>query len=762
MMYAVGYDRVVRSKGKRNVSLSPTRRAARLLPLLAALILGGSPAARADEAKPFLHPLFTDNMVLQRGIPDPIWGWTTPGNAVNVRLNGRATRVVAGPDGKWVARIGPFKAGGPYTLTVKGPQSVTLRNILIGDVWLCSGQSNMEFGVGNLLNAKEEIAHADHPNIRLFTVARAVSQTPLALPVGRWQVCGPKTITEGQWSGFSAVAYCFGRKLEKDLHVPIGLIHSSWGGTPAEAWTSAEALAPLPDFAPVVTAMQQARQDPNGFGKTTDAWYAKHDPGSAVGGVADKTWADPDLSTSDWKTIQEPVSFQQSGIPELAGTNDVVWLRREFDLPAAWSGKDLTLHLGPVDDRDTTYINGAPVGGLNDYAAPRDYKVPAALLKPGRNVLAVRVLDTGGANDTGGLTGKADALKIEAVGDPAPAVPLAGPWLVKVGAPIPADDPAPVVPGTDQNAPTTLYNGMVSPLVPFGLKGAIWYQGESNAGRGKQYQTLLPALISDWRKRFGVGDFPFLVVQLANFDPDLARHTQPGESGWAEVREAQLLTAEHLPRVGIAVTDDIGEAGDIHPKNKQEVGRRLALAAEALAYDKPVEYGGPLYQSLTVEGNKIRLKFTHLGGGLVAKELDLGAALVKSAEAAKSAPAPVQAAKTAAAVGAAKAVKAVEAASVTVKSAAITDEKPAEKTPVKAAAKNAAEKNAAEKLLGFAGAGADGVFVWADARIDGDTVLVSSPTVPQPTDVRYGWADSPVCNLYSKADLPAPPFRTGK
>ena len=717
------------------------RRLTRLLPLLAVFIFAGLAAARADEAKPFLHPLFTDNMVLQRGMADPIWGWTTPGNPVNVRLNGQATRVIAGKDGKWVAHLGPFPAGGPYTLTVKGPQSVTLKNILIGDVWLCSGQSNMEFGVGNLLNAKEEIAQSDHPNIRLFTVARAVSQTPLSLPVGRWQVCGPKTITEGQWNGFSAVAYFFGRTLEKDLHVPIGLIHSSWGGTPAEAWTSAAALSPLPDFAPVVTAMQQARQDPNGFGRATEVWYAKHDPGSAVGGAAGKTWADPDLSTTGWKPLTLPVAFGDTDVPEFHA-NGVFWLRRTFDLPAAWAGKDLTLHLGPVDDRDTTYINGTPVGGLNVSTAPRDYKVAASLLKPGQNTLAVRVLDTGGQ---GGIYGKAEDMRIETTGDPAPPVPLAGPWLCKLGTTLPADDPAPVVPGTDQNTPTVLYNGMISPLIPFGLKGAIWYQGESNAGRGKQYQSLLPALIGDWRGRFGAGEFPFLVVQLANYDPDLAKHTQPSDSGWAEVREAQLLTAEHGRRVGLAVTDDIGEAGDIHPKNKQEVGRRLALAAEAIAYDKPVEYEGPLYESMALEGNAIRLKFTHLGGGLVAKELDLGAVLVKQAEAAKDAvPAPVQAQKTAEAVGAAKAVKAAEAASVTAKSPEKTPEKPP------------------QKLLGFAVAGADGAFVWADARIDGDTVVLSSPTVPQPTDVRYGWADSPVCNLYSKAGLPASPFRTGK
>ena len=731
----------------------PQRRAAALLLLAAAPALLRPVAARADDPKPFLSSLFTDNMVLQRGIPDAVWGWTTPGRAVTVSLGGKTARAVAGPDGKWTARIGPFKEGGPYTLTVSGPQSVTLSNVLVGDVWLCSGQSNMEFGLGNGLDADKETAAADYPNIRLLLIDHQIAASPQqTVTGGPWAVCTPQSVRKGGWNGFSAVGYFFGRDLYQSQHVPIGLIESNWGGTPAEAWTSAEALAPLPDFAPVVTAMQQARQDPNGFGRTAEAWYAKHDPGSAG-----KTWADTDLQTTDWKPIQEPVSFQQSGIPELAGTNDVVWLRRDFDLPAAWAGKDLTLHLGPVDDRDTTYINGTPVGGLNDYAAQRDYKVPAALLKPGRNVLAVRVLDTGGANDVGGLTGKPDALKIEAVGDPMPAVPLAGPWQVKVGGPIPADDPAPVVPGSDQNAPTTLYNGMISPLVPFGLKGAIWYQGESNAGRGKQYQTLLPALIGDWRARFRGGDFPFFIVQLANFDPDLAKHTQPGESGWAEVREAQLLTALHTPKVGIAVTDDIGEAGDIHPKNKQEVGRRLALAAEAITYGQPVEYAGPLYQGMTTEGGKIRLKFTHLGGGLVAKSLDIGAALIKSVEAAKSlAPAPVQAAKTAEAVGAAKAVKAAEAASVTEKSPAKTDEKPSEKAPEKAA----------EKLLGFAIAGADGRFVWADARIeksaDGDTVVVSSPDVPQPTDVRYAWADSPVCNLYNKAGLPASPFRTGK
>ena len=639
-------------------------------------------SAPADEAKPFLHPLFTDNMVLQRGEADAVWGWTAPGQTVTVSLNGKTASAIAGTDGKWTAKIGPFKAGGPYTLTVKGTQTVTRQNVLIGDVWLCSGQSNMQFGIGNTLHAEDEIAAANYPNIRLFMVGNQIATAPKTLPSsGTWDICTPQTVKQGGWNGFSAVGYFFGRGLSQDLHVPIGLIESNWGGTPAEAWTSTEALSTMADFRPTLAAMKQMQANGGDIAALMTLWYAKHDPGSAG-----KTWADSDLNTTDWKPITLPVLFQDAGIPELSKTNGVVWFRREFDLPAAWTGKDLALHLGPIDDRDTTYVNGVKVGGLNAYDAPRDYTVPASALKPGRNVIAVRVLDTGGK---GGIYGKPEQLKLEAVGDPAPPVSLAGPWLCHLGTPLIADDPVPQLPGNGPNDPTVLYNGMVAPLVPFGLKGAIWYQGEANTGNGKQYQTLLPTMIGDWRSRFGT-EFPFYIVQLANFDPSYKPDAPapPARSGWAELREAQSMTAQHLPKTGLAVTIDIGDAGDIHPKDKQDVGHRLVLDAEALTYGKKIEYSGPLYQSMKVEGNAVRLKFTHLGGGLVAKGGD--------------------------------------------------------------------------KLLGFEIAGSDGLFVWADAKIEGDTVVVSAASVSNPTDVRYAWADNPICNLTNKADLPASPFRTGK
>ena len=660
--------------------LFSAKRAAQSVLLGAACAALSVTPGRADETKPFLHPLFTDSMVLQRGVADPVWGWTTPGQTITVRFHGKTAKAVADADGKWTAKIGPFKEGGPYTLTVEGPQKVTLHDVLIGDVWLCSGQSNMEFGLGNTLNADAEISAANYPNIRLFWVKDKVALTPQpTLTTNGWAVCTPQSVKVGAWNGFTAVGYFFGRDLYRDQHIPIGLIESNWGGTPAEAWTSAEALNTMPDFQPRVAAMKQILTQGTDPAATMNQWYAKHDSGS-IG----KTWADPDLDTSAWKTMTLPTAWEAAGIPELAAFDGVVWFRKEVTLPAEWNGKEAALHLGPVDDRDTTYVNGVKVGSLNTFDAARNYTVPASVWKPGRNVIAVRVLDTGGE---GGLDGKPEQMSLETAGQPA--ISLAGPWQYQVGTPLPADDPVPVLPGSNQNDPTVLYNGMIAPLVPFGLKGAVWYQGESNAGNGKQYQTLLPTLIGDWRSRFG-SEFPFYIVQLANFDP----HYKPGapappaQSGWAELREAQLLTSEKLPKTGLAVTIDVGDVSDIHPKDKQDVGHRLALAAEALTYGRKIEYSGPLYQSMAVEGSAIRLKFTHLGGGLVAKGRDT--------------------------------------------------------------------------LQGFEIAGSDGNFVWADAKMDGDTVVVSSPSVTQPTDVRYAWADNPICNLFNKAGLPASPFRTGK
>lgn len=661
-----------------------------LAPVALALSLFCVPQAHAQTTPdhPFLHHLFSDNMVLQRDMRDPVWGWTDPNKAVSVRTDkddgtrSQSVAVVSGADGRWMARIGPFKAGGPYTMTVTGPQTVTLTNVLVGDVWICSGQSNMSFGIGGAVNGQQEIADANYPEIRLYTVPNRISTEPQTDLNSKWDVCSPQTVGVGGWNGFTAVGYFFGRDLYQKLKIPIGLIHSSWGGTVAQAWTSAGALDTMTDFKPQVADFQKnvdlQKNGPQDFQTTMANWYSKIDPGSAVGA----SWADPAANTADWATMKLPGYWENSGVPALAAFDGVVWYRKEFDLPQDWQGKDLILHVGPVDDRDTTYVNGVRVGGLDGADLQRDYPVGNQLLKPGKNVISVRVLDTGGM---GGIHGKPEDMRIEAPGVAgSQPISLAGDWQYKISAPLAQSGQPPVQIGQDPNQVTVLYNGMIAPLEPFAIKGAIWYQGESNAGNAMQYRTLLPTMIKDWRSHFGEGAFPFYIVQLANF---MGVQNQPSEGGWADLREAQYLTTKTTRNTGVASAIDIGDAGDIHPKNKQEVGRRLALTAEALTYHLPVEYSGPEFKKMTVDGNRIRLTFNHLGGGLVAKADD-------------------------------------------------------------------------NKLKGFGIAGADGKFSWADATIEGDTVVVSSPDVPNPTAVRYDWANNPIGNLYNKEGLPAVPFRT--
>ena len=642
-------------------------------------------AANAQTDKPFLHPLFTNNMVLQRGVADPVWGWTTPGAKVVVNIAGKNATATADKDGKWIAKLpafpekGPF---GPYTLAITGPQNVNLTNVVFGDVWICSGQSNMEMGIGNVNNAKEEIAAANNPNIRLFTVAKATAFSPLDTVNGKWDSCTPETVATGGWNGFSAVGYFFGRTLQKDLNVPIGLLHTSWGGTIAEAWTSADALkAKMPDFVPAVKQVEaQAGAGATGdYGKRLADWFAKYDAGTPG------NWQAETFDSSAWKTMKLPTLWEQAGLPDYDG---LVWFRKEITLPDSAAGKEATLHLGPIDDNDVTYVNGTQVGVTDGYNIDRHYKIPANTLKAGHNVIAVRVMDTGGG---GGLYGKPEQMALEIAGDAA--TPLAGDWQYENTANLQTAPAYPAQISNNPNVVTVLYNGMIAPLVPFGIKGAIWYQGESNAGRDEQYRRLLPTMIADWRSRFGVGPFPFYIVQLANF---MAQDTEPKDDAWPRLREAQTLTAKNVPHAGIALAIDIGDAGDIHPKNKQEVGRRLALAALGQTYGKKIEYSGPVYKAMKAEKGAVRLTFDHIGGGLV--------------------------------VGNPSGL-----------------EKLSELPPL---------------LRGFAIAGVDGKFVWADAKIEGETVVVSSSQVPDPKNVRYAWANNPICNLYNKAGLPAVPFRT--
>ena len=644
---------------------------------------GGVELAQAQEssaARPFLHPLFGDDMVLQRNVKFPVWGWTTPGASVTVQLRGQKATATADADGKWLARLGPFEAGGPYTLTISGPQSVTLNNVLVGDVWLCSGQSNMEMGVTQVNNPKEEVARANYPQIRLFTVPKTIAATPQSTVQGRWLVTTPANITTGGWGGFSAVAYFFGRHLHKELNVPIGLIHSSWGGTVAEGWVSAEALSAMEDFQPAIKSLAETMSAPKkaavDVDKGTEAWWPKNDPGSS----AAPAWSDPALDASQWKTMRLPQLWEDAGLPDYDG---VVWFRRTFELPAAWAGRDLVLNLGPIDDRDTTFVNGVRVGAMSQYDAPRSYKVPASALKPGINTVAVRVLDTGVG---GGIYGSPEQMKIVPAGAGGAGLSLAGEWSYRPSVKLTEVKEAPPTQPASGNLGlvNARYNGMIAPLLPFAIKGAIWYQGESNVGRAAQYERLLPVMIRDWRARFESGDFPFLIVQLANY---LGRKTVPVDSDWARLREAQLHISQAVPHAGLAVAIDIGDAKDIHPKNKQEVGRRLALAALDIAYGRKGPSSGPIYRGMKEDGGVIRLSFDHADGGLVIKP-------------------------------------------------------------------------GAGGVSGFAIAGEDRRFVWADAVVHGKEVWVSSPQVKFPIAVRYGWADNPVSTLYNGAGLPASPFRT--
>ncbi len=624
-----------------------------------------------------LPAIFSDNMVLQRDIKIPVWGWANPDEKITVRLGKQIVVTHADQDGKWMVRLNPMEAGGPFTLTIGGNQNkIDFQNVLVGEVWLCSGQSNMEMPVaGNwahVNNYQQETMAANYPNIRLITIPHAIRSTPQDdVSTNGWVPCTPDNIVN-----FSAAAYFFGRNLYQKLNVPIGLIHSSYGGTVAEAWTSKEALMTLPDFQTRFLSENTVEQSKKQYDEQTAQWYQSiydKDTGYFHEG---HHWSDPSVDISNWKTMQLPVAWQTAGLPDLHG---VIWFHKDIDLPDSWSGRDLTLHLGPVDDMDITWFNGVQVGSIFQWDAPRHYKVPGTLVKSGKNTIVVRVLDTGGM---GGIDGEPVQMKLEpADSTDRSSVSLAGDWKYEIGMNLNIMPPLPVDPSSP-NEVCRLYNGMIHPLIPFAMRGVIWYQGESNGDRGYQYRKLFPTMITDWRNRWGQGDFPFLFVQLANWQ-DVK--PEPGDDNWAELREAQFMTLS-LPNTGMAVAIDIGEADNIHPKNKQEVGNRLALAARAIAYGEKIEYSGPLYQSMQIESNKIRIHFSHTNSVLVTK-------------------------------------------------------------------------NGAEPT-GFAIAGQDKKFVWANAKIEGDTMTIWSDKIPNPVAVRYGWAINPVCNLYNKVGLPASPFRT--
>jgi len=545
------------------------------------------------------NPIFCDHAVLQQGREVPVWGTADEGERVVVEIAGRTAEAVA-KDGRWLARLPELPVGGPYTLTIRGTNTVTLQDVLVGEVWICGGQSNMERQLGPrpgqkpIIGWERETAAANVPQLRDFYVPEVTSPVPLAEVKGSWTVCTPETAPD-----FPAVGYFFARALMQARGVPVGLIHTAWGGTPAESWTSARTLATLPGFAQTLALLAEQNRDPVGaarrYHEALAQWCREHDAGTS----AATPWSADVLPTEGWTKSEEPGLWEQSGLP---GFDGIVWLRKEFELPAAAATGEATLDLGAIDDIDTTWVNGVEVGETGFYSTPRSYRVPAGLLRAGRNVIAVRVLDTAGG---GGFWGKPVQMALRP--DAGGAVSLAGTWLRKVSATMAATGKPPVNPGMGSGVPSVLHNAMIAPLQPYAIRGAIWYQGEANNGAPQAYRHLLPATIADWRAGWGQGDFPFLFVQIAPF-----KEMSP------EIREAQFQIWQETKNTAMVVTTDCGDAEDIHPADKRPVGERLALAARALAYGESVEYSGPAFAAAKFEGGKAVVSFTHLGGGLVA------------------------------------------------------------------------------------------------------------------------------------------------
>lgn len=550
-----------------------------------------------------LPVLISDGMVLQRDADVKVWGWAGEGEKVTIDFDGKTYNAAAGADGKWEVILSQLKAGGPYSMNIDASNHITLKDIMIGDVWVCSGQSNMELPMRRVkYRYPETIANSDNPAIRQFVVPHKYNfkEPQEDLKSGRWVSANPKSVLE-----FTAVGYFFAKELFEKYHVPIGLINASLGGSPAEAWLSEDALKAFPEYLKTAKRFKdnayinQIVKKDNAVSK---AWYNRIqqlDKGLEKG---QKPWFDEDYDASEWATMNVPGYWADH---ELGPVNGAVWFRKEIDVPASMTGKPARLWMGRIVDADTAYVNGKIVGTVSYQYPPRIYDVPANLLKAGKNIIVVRVINNSGR---GGFVPD-KPYQLSTAGQ---TIDLKGEWQYKLGATM---EPLPDKTFIEWQ-PAGLYNAMIAPLLNYTIKGVIWYQGESNTGKPLEYQKLFSTLITDWREKWKQGDFPFLYVQLANF---MEVKDRPCESNWAELREAQLKTL-FVPNTAMAVIIDTGEWNDVHPLNKEDVGKRLALAAQKLAYgDEEVVYSGPIYQSMKVQDGKIILTFTNIGGGLIAK-----------------------------------------------------------------------------------------------------------------------------------------------
>jgi sialate O-acetylesterase len=597
------------------------------------ILLLAAPAALAEVTLP---SVFGDHMVLQRDKEVRIWGKADPGEQVTIEVaqdpipnvpqgdNQVAIyQAKADKDGNWHAMLPKHSAKtSAKQLTIKGSNTknpIVIKDVVFGEVWVASGQSNMSWTVAQSANAAEEIANSANDQVRMWTAQRTVKTKPAFDVKGAWAVASPKTT-----GNFSAVAYYYARQLQEELGVPVGILHSSWGGTPVEAWTSRDKLNAIEWAKPILDrydaalkAFPKAKADHDkAMKRHLETRNGPPNTGVKAG------YAKPEFDDSKWKTMKLPTTWEKAGLPEKDG---VVWFRKTIDLPDGWEGQTLKLSLGPIDDGDNTYFNGTQVGqtaafNRGNWQVPRNYNVPNNLVKKGKLTIAVRAIDLSGE---GGIWGKPEQLTLTRADGKGEAISLAGDWKYLLAHELNGQNRPTRRPGTlfgpeHPHAPAGLFNGMIAPIVPYTIQGAIWYQGESNASRAKQYGKLFPGMIQDWRERWGQGDFPFLFVQLANYRSPTDKIVDPD---WAHLRHVQLQTLRRKNNLGMAVTIDIGEANDIHPKNKQDVGKRLARWAMGETYGKKdLVTGGPLYQGFKPEVIKgipvVTVSFISTGEGL--------------------------------------------------------------------------------------------------------------------------------------------------
>jgi sialate O-acetylesterase len=616
-----------------------------------------------------LPTLFGSNMVLQRNTNPAIWGWASPKSRVNIQFAGITTSATVNENGKWFARLPQSEAGGPFVMKIYSRErdTLTFENVMIGEVWLASGQSNMQWAIGWGIDNKDDVINTiNNPGIRFFTVGDDLNNHPQDdISGGKWEECNSANAP-----GFSAAAYFFARELQNQLKVTVGIIHSSWGGTNIEAWMSSESLENQPGFA---DSLKEINLKTGNFENGYETFRAINDQRDSIiinshSGIEQKVF-DPGYIDSDWKTMVLPCKWSDYGLKNYYG---YCWFRKKIDIPLAAKNKELRLSLGEICCDDVCYFNGIKIT-KNNNNPELSFTIPASMVKEGENFISLQILGRWGV---GGFNSPGNKIFIES-NDGSFHLSLSNEWKYN-------EKIEPSTPEWNEyyNYPSFVHNAKIAPIIPYSIKGIIWYQGENNTSRSDQYRSFFPALINDWRNRWGQANLPFIFAQLANYG---ARTEKPSESKTANLREAQS-EALKIPNTAMTVNIDLGKAdGDVHFKNKQECGKRFALAALGLAYCENIEFSGPLYKSMSVEGNKIRIRFSNSDSGLKTKN--------------------------------------------------------------------------DEAIKSIAIAGKDKIFVWAQAKIEANELVVWSDKIDEPVAVRYGWADNPDCNLYNGSGLPAAPFR---